>query len=673
MYISGVIIKGFCNFNEAKISLHDGINVVIGPNNSGKSNFLRAIALALNADGHRRVDMSDIFRETNVSLLQEKSPRINISLVIHQSEGELDTSEEAGKLSNCFTSMNFPYEAQINFAYALSDDQEQNYINDVAQLSDQKLIWNLLAKDYARFYKVYRWGGNVPFNKSEIKEFFNIVDFQFLEAIRDVGRDMYMGYNQMLKDVLNFFIDYKEKNDKDKTEDEIKSILRQKHSQFQEEAEPLMSSLLQRLSDGKDIVLKYATETGAAFNNAQPDFSGIISESELFSVLKLIIHYQNGIDIPAIHNGLGYNNLIYISLLLAKMQAASDINYMHREAKLYSILAIEEPEAHLHPSMQYQLLDFLRSNKKKKKLNQVVITTHSTQIVSSISIDDLICINPSNYGTVSVGYPRKIFSSSEEDSKSKAYVQRYLDATRSDIFFANKVIFVEGIAEEILIPTFAKYLGYDLVQNHILVVNMAGRYYKHFLKLFSENSVFHIKKKIACITDIDPCCNSKACYPYEYNLNPEKTYVHNADDEIEKYANNSLIRYFRQDEKYGKTLEYDILTSNPNLELLLTESLSNSDEIKSMMAADNLADMINCLRNSHENNRIRDSIESCGWDEDEKMKALIASRYLNSMSKGGNALELSLVLEQNLLEDNANKEKFVVPKYIEEALTWLHK
>lgn len=71
-----------------------------------------------------------------------------------------------------------------------------------------------------------------------------------------------------------------------------------------------------------------------------------------------------------------------------------------------------------------------------------------------------------------------------DDVASKQYVQRFLDATKADMFFANKLIFVEGIAEELLLPVFARYLNKNLTDEHVLVVNMGGRYFNHFLKLF---------------------------------------------------------------------------------------------------------------------------------------------------------------------------------------------
>ena len=163
-----------------------------------------------------------------------------------------------------------------------------------------------------------------------------------------------------------------------------------------------------------------------------------MSEVELFSALKLIIEYETGITIPATHNGLGYNNLIFMSLLLAKMQVNSDGNYLGSNAKVFPILAIEEPEAHLHPAMQYKFLKFLKENKdEKKKVRQIFVTTHSTQIASAVSLDEIICLHSEN-DVLSVGYPGKVFSETDEDKKSKAYVQRFLDATKSDMLFAQK-------------------------------------------------------------------------------------------------------------------------------------------------------------------------------------------------------------------------------------------
>ena len=48
MYISKIHIIGYRNFKDKTVEFHEGINVIIGPNNAGKSNLLRALDLVLN-------------------------------------------------------------------------------------------------------------------------------------------------------------------------------------------------------------------------------------------------------------------------------------------------------------------------------------------------------------------------------------------------------------------------------------------------------------------------------------------------------------------------------------------------------------------------------------------------------------------------------------------------
>lgn len=670
MYISSVKILGFRNFKKVDISLHEGINVLIGANNSGKSNLLRAIAIALNADGFKRITLSDIFHETDIETLKCSSPQIEISLICTQSTGESDTSEIAGLLGECLIPpISTPYNASINFRYSLSPDKEEEYLTDVANLNDHNEIWNLLSINYSRFYETTRWGGT----NAKLSSVFERIDFHFLDAIRDVSRDMCMGYNPLLKEVLNFFIDYEVKRDDSKDENQIKEELKSRQDEFREHTIPLMEILHNRLHHGKSILLSYANSIGASFNNVSPDFSGQLSESELFSVLQLIIRHEFNVEIPATHNGLGFNNLIYMSLLLAKMQAISDGNYMGRQAKLFSLLAFEEPEAHLHPAMQYQFLNFLYQNRDEHSVGQIIITTHSTQIASAVNIDNLICFHSCNYGVQSIGYPKKCFTDSDEDKKSKGLVQRYLDATRCDMFFANKLIFVEGMAEEILLPTFARYLGYDLANHHILIVNTGLRYYRDFLKMFDSTLENRINKRIACITDIDPMRDGSACYPFEYGIEEGHTYSHHGEEEITSYASHPNIRYFRQNEEKGKTLEYDIALYNSHCKLLLTQSIKNADELSDLMELDSSDEILERLRKSEENERIKAGISKCNWPEQDKCNAIIAARYLNSIGKGENALELAMALEENLrLQDgDPNKITFVIPPYIEDALEWL--
>ena len=679
MYIKEINILNFRGFKEALIPFHEGVNVIIGHNNTGKSNLLRAMGLVLGYSNGHRLGTSDLFYETDVEELQRQSPRIQITLVLRRSADENLDSADMALFANMMTDPALSEEAELRYEFKLDDSQEQNYKADVANAITAKEIWKIIEQDYIRLYKSSRSGGNQAAGIN-INEALGQIDFQFLDAIRDVSHDLYAGYNPLFRVVLNFFIDYSVKNDVTKTEDEIKEQLKALRDDFVQQSRPLMQTLQDRLQDGKNVFLKYALDTGATFNGAEPDFDGTVTENEMFSVLRMFIKYAVGIEVPATYNGLGYNNLIYMSLLLAKMQADGNIAYMKRNAKVLSFLAVEECEAHLHPAMQYKFLKFLQDNNLNRHVRQIFMTSHSTQIASAVKLDDLICLTSPALGQINVGYPRAIYKEeSSNDMVSKQYVQRFLDATKADMFFANRLIFVEGIAEELLLPVFARYLNKNLTDEHVLVVNMGGRYFNHFLKLFDTKNPYTINKKIVCLTDIDPCRRKKedngnyeVCYPYEYNIDTDNyDYKHHADTEVDQYVVHPNIRFYRQDVTYGKTLEYDLMRENPNCELLLTESVSNSSEIKAMMKEQDVNEMMTKMRNSEANTRIKSSIEASEWTDEEKRKALLASRYLNSVSKGNNALELNVALMNNLDKPEEDRDEFHVPRYIVEALTWL--
>src|SRR5690606_8305620 len=133
-------------------------------------------------------------------------------------------------------------------------------------------------------------------------------------------------------------------------------------------------------------ILQYSNETGAD-KGGKPNFDAEITEQELLFALRLIVE-RSGFKLPMKNNGLGYNNLLFIALILAKMQMESS-NYMGDNAKVFPVLTIEEPEAHLHPSMQSKFLKFLNSNEQAR---QIFITSHSTHITSAISLESIVCL-----------------------------------------------------------------------------------------------------------------------------------------------------------------------------------------------------------------------------------------------------------------------------------------
>ncbi|HHI7771071.1 TPA: ATP-dependent endonuclease, partial [Staphylococcus aureus] len=383
MYISSVNIKNFRNFDNIDIDFHEGVNVLIGHNNSGKSNLLRALSLIFDGSIRKQLSVEDFNNSLTKESLKEEAPKIVISVCMTQSENERLMSDELITVSNWLTKLEEPYEARIQYEFFLPKDEEKNYIDLVKNIDEKEEIWNLIRSQFIRLYVNKIWVGNpehqIPIDNDSLNKF----DFQFLDAIRDVERDMFSGKNTLLKSVIDFFIDYDIKSDETITEEEQKEKLEERRKEFSDNSSDLIETIHKRLDSGNQKILSYTNSIGASYDKSTPDFKGDLTESEIYTVLQLIIKHETGMTLPITHNGLGYNNLIFMALLLSKMQADSDGNFLGSNAKVFPILAIEEPEAHLHPTMQNEFIKFLKNNIREKKVKQIFITTHSTHISSS--------------------------------------------------------------------------------------------------------------------------------------------------------------------------------------------------------------------------------------------------------------------------------------------------
>lgn len=136
------------------------------------------------------------------------------------------------------------------------------------------------------------------------------------------------------------------------------------------------------------------------------------------------------------------------------------------------------------------------------------------------------------------------------------------------MLFARKVILVEGIAENLLMSTLARYDGKSLEDQHVAVVNINGRYFNHFVKLFNtESSPNAIPKKVACITDRDPVrkkkeanCKFTVCYPFDlYKDNEHYEYSVNAEEEEKHLGSIHLSGIFHKMKIKVKHLNTNLL------------------------------------------------------------------------------------------------------------------
>jgi putative ATP-dependent endonuclease of OLD family len=237
-----------------------------------------------------------------------------------------------------------------------------------------------------------------------------------------------------------------------------------------------------QLSDSFKAAAGKSFAMGVSLGLAEPSFADISRG------LKVLLSGYGLTNLDPSRNGLGLNNVLYISMLQ---------HYFERrvaEGKTAGqILLVEEPEAHLHPQLQRVLLTALQERNV-----QVFISTHSTHITSGVPLSAHVVLTSSGGAISTVGKPSTISALAPEDI---ADLERYLDATRSSLLYARRVLLVEGPAEQFVIPGLVKaVMDIDLDEEGIAVVPIFGTHFSSYAKLFGPGG---IRKKCAILTDGD--------------------------------------------------------------------------------------------------------------------------------------------------------------------------
>ena len=191
--------------------------------------------------------------------------------------------------------------------------------------------------------------------------------------------------------------------------------------------------------------------------------------------------------------GLGSNNLLFM---------ACELLLLGQDPEGLPLLLVEEPEAHLHPQRQLRLMEFLAAAAGTKiggsRGVQVILTTHSPNLSSKIPLKNIVLIER-----------QRAFPLNEGATRLKRgdyrFLERFLDATRANLFFARGLIVVEGDAEAILVPTIARLIGYDLTTHGVSIVNVGGTGLRRYARILQrvEGSTDEISVPVACLADRD--------------------------------------------------------------------------------------------------------------------------------------------------------------------------
>jgi putative ATP-dependent endonuclease of OLD family len=576
-------------------------------------------------------------------------------------ETEEESPEDKAIVATWLTKFESLWEASLTYVYFLPESNLEDYQKEVDEAKEKGIIdfYNIFRQYLPKYISRIYSGKLESRNRAEY-ELLEKFDCQFFDALRDVEREMLTGRNPLLKQVLNHFLDYGLRNQPQQRQE--------KKEEFKNDSNILIRKLQQRLDI--DHILELARNTGASVGGT-PFVGGDLEESDIITALKLMIR-KSGIEIPITHNGLGYNNLIFISLILSNLERITS-SELGENAIVFPMLLIEEPEAHLHPALQYNFLKFILKEIENKQLSrQIFVTTHSTHIAAAVSLDSVICLSMNEEDESNVAYPGRVFSDSAEDKRSKRYIETYLDATKSNILFSKGSILVEGITEQLILPRFAEYLRVSLEEKHIATVRVDGSTFKHFIKLFgggidSDRKKYALTQKISCLMDTDPQKKERKdnsrwipCWPFEIDPESQEYDYKTKSGVIENLENLQLtanIKICYNKTGKGKTFEYDLMLSNIN-NAIFSENVEVIEDNETM-------------NKFKEYRNLNDAIRRSKWQTDELEIARIAASYLVGINKGENAFELERKLKENLNKMDSERTQINIPDHIAKAIRWV--
>ncbi|MCR6473852.1 ATP-dependent nuclease [Bacillus safensis] len=545
MYISNVHIENFRCFNDFKISLNKGLSIIIGENNVGKSNFLESLNLVFNRNyslAKKTLQQEDFWSGL---IIKDKWPEIKIEITL----SGIKTEDELAVTSKWLTRN--PEEAKLTYKY-----RPKSNIS-VKLPKSPKLISEIQLPLHEYEWVIY--GGEIE--TTDAFDFNMLAKFgiEYVGALRDATSELKKSSGQL---------------------QQILKSLEVKESELDKIAKKL-EALNKEIIKGKGV-----QETQAYINSFLGKITGFsrqevkiqMSENDyayLLKDLKVLIGSVGENAHPVNINGLGYNNLLYISMLLTKFTTLKELN--RNSNYLFPILIVEEPEAHLHTHLQKYLAKYFFG---QEVVGQVIMTTHSTHVSAHADLDSLIVF----YKKSKKNYSRRIGtifdSSNKEQREYKQHLKRWLDATKSDIFFGKKVLLLEGIAERLLMPKFFSILyntkdnvsGWEnsLESEGISLISVDGVAFRPFLQLFSDKG---LDIKCAVLTDSDPEAipvtneNGEEVRGTDGKVLKEKVYpFEEGQFEICSRTANLKADYCEQKNVYIssnlKTFEYDLILEN---------------------------------------------------------------------------------------------------------------
>ena len=726
MKISFVQIQNFRKLKNCKINFGDQNTLFVGPNNSGKTSAMEALVKMFNKSGINFNDITvsnhKAINEIGRRIIEKQSNPDEIELRWDHLLPAIDIwievlNNEMQYVANLIPNLDWDG-GLIGVRLLLQPDKSEKMYSDYIEKYSKARELENKASETGKNIKI--WPINFcDYMKSKMNEIFKIklyiLDALKIDNEKDIPQEIDYELETVFDSLQNIIkVDVIEAqrgfHDPDTNFKEIasRSLSAQLRNYYNNHLDPEKSpteedlNILQAMEKAKDafdenLAEKFKDALDEVENMGYPGINNpkIIIESKIDamealkheSAIQYEVPHDNTIKeiyhLPEQYNGLGYQNLIsMIFKLITFRDEWIKPSMRNKEDKIEPIhlVLIEEPEAHLHMQVQqvfikeaYKVLTESKFFKDNTNFTtQLVITTHSSHIVKEIDFCDLRYFKrlPADkehqIPTTIVIDLSKVFSTNNEEdpeNQTRRFASRYLKTTHCDIFFADAIILVEGVAENMLLPHFIHSKYPKLNQMYISILEINGRH-SHRLKKLIET----IGIDTLIVTDLDTASSEGKHAAVEPKRN-----------ENQITTNYSITNWIMHEK------QIDFLLDNDNeSKVILADNEFNS----SIRIAYQIPIEINyndekkeALTSTFEDSIIYSNLELFKNIEDKELYLNIISNIIKSATgfenmhskiyeeirktsfkKAEFALDLIYLIDP---------EKIVVPNYIDDGLNWL--